>query len=317
MKQTTKQFPIEEMVLDAQCQARAAISNDTVDEYADAYLEGAKFPAIEVFLVVGVPYVVDGFHRFAAQRKVGLTFIPTVIVGSGSLEEAAWYATGANRKNGLRRTYDDKRKAVRLALATPAGREASTRALAEHVGVSHHMITEARAALEAQVRDLAPAESRPRSFDNPDDVRDLAPAPANVGRVKGKDGKAYPARATTRYVKPAEPVEQEPDDVPEAVVERDDETPSVLPPERATFIALAGEVRQLRIRALRALPDCGARQAVERGLRDAEGALAGATPEVCPYCSGKTCGRCKGRGWVSRDDVAQFKATSARVAGLA
>jgi hypothetical protein len=319
MKKTTKQFPIEEMVLDPRCQARAGISNETVDEYADAYTEGRKLPAIEVFLVVGVPYVVDGFHRFAAQRKLGLTFIASEVVGSGSLDEAAWYATGVNTTNGLRRTNEDKRKAVRLALATPAGEDASNRTIAEHVGVSDKLVAEVR----DQVRKVAPAG---RSFDNPDDVADLAPPAANVGRIKGKDGKSYPARATTRYVKPETPREQEPDtddqvreSAPdqESEVELDESTSAALPPERRHFIAGAGEIRQLRIRIMRALPDCGARQAFERGMRDAEGALAGATPEVCPYCNGKTCTRCNGRGWVARDQVTQFKATAARMAGAA
>jgi hypothetical protein len=53
----------------------------------------------------------------------------------GTLEDAQWYSFGTNKDHGLRRTNEDKARAVKAALAHPNGAAKSDHQIAKHVGV--------------------------------------------------------------------------------------------------------------------------------------------------------------------------------------
>jgi hypothetical protein len=86
----------------------------------------------------------DGFHRLQAARKAGKTTI-SVTVTPGTVEDARWFALGANKNHGLRRSNEDKRLSVEKALRLGPGR--SDRDIAEHVGVNHVTVSRHRALL--------------------------------------------------------------------------------------------------------------------------------------------------------------------------
>ena len=134
--------------VDGDTQPRAAIDPGVVAEYAEALDAGAEFPPVEVVGDGATHWLVDGFHRFYAHRRLGRKQIRAV-VSTGMLEDARWRSLGANKTHGLRSTNADKAKAVRKALKLRA--ELSDRAIAEHVGVSNDMVGRYRAALEGQV----------------------------------------------------------------------------------------------------------------------------------------------------------------------
>lgn len=308
----TQTFPREDIRLDARCQARAAIDSDAVADYAAAYERGDDLPPVDVFLVAGAPYLVNGFHRFTGQVKNGTTFIRANVVGSGTIDDAIWHASRANATNGLRRTNEDKRRAVRLALESKVGCEQSSRVIAEWVQVSDKTVSEVRR--EVELRKSAVATD----------------APAEPPKRVGKDGKARPATQPKRAAAPTPPVakreptpatESHESDAPrdpgfaESRVELDVEA-SVLPPFAAPLAQLAKDIAALRVRARKVVAETTVHaQTVERALKDAENAVDGAVPEPCPHCHGAKCARCRSRGWVARNDVAQFNATAKQLAG--
>src|SRR5690606_15143039 len=142
--------PIEEIEMDHRCQARADVNHDAVAEYAEAYRNGTQLPPPEVFLVSGKLYLVDGYHRVPAAHAAGIGFLRVEIVGEGTIDDAIWYATGVNRSHGVRRSNADKRRAVLMALESPIGQEQSSRAIAEHLGLSPQFVSALRKEWESQ-----------------------------------------------------------------------------------------------------------------------------------------------------------------------
>lgn len=286
MKEQT--VPVEEVVLDERCQARATIDPDTIREYAEAYKAKTKLPPVDVFRVAGKLYLVDGFHRFAALRSAGDTFARVRVVGDGSLDEAVWHATSVNATHGLKRTNADKRRAVEIALRSAIGSEQSSRTIAEHVGVSDFLVRDVRAEVEAA-----------------NDVRDSRTLTDSLGRQQPSK---KPKRdvGNSRTSAPTSAVEKEElgsvDDVPEPLLYPHEKGPT----HGAALLEAAGIVRRARLEAMKhAGPEAHhAWQRAESLLRDAEKALTLAEPVTCPKCGGKGCVPCRNRGWRERSEVA-------------
>ena len=106
---------IDEVKETYEAQARAAICEKTVAEYADAMSKGIIFPAITVFADSIEFVIADGHHRYLAAKKIGAKKIE-VILEPGSVRDAILFSVGANAKHGLRRTLADRRKAVTILL---------------------------------------------------------------------------------------------------------------------------------------------------------------------------------------------------------
>jgi ParB-like chromosome segregation protein Spo0J len=102
---------LTDISLNKQTQSRVAICQDTVAEYAEAMLDGQAFPKLTVFFDGIHHYLVDGYHRYFAYKKAGVTEVSAEII-NGTLRDAVLYAAGVNNSHGLRRTNEDKRKAV-------------------------------------------------------------------------------------------------------------------------------------------------------------------------------------------------------------
>lgn len=289
----TQKFPIREIVLNQRCQARVEPHPDIVDEYAAAYRLKAKMPPVDVFIVDGAPHLIDGWHRISGAIKAEATWITCEIVGTGTLEEAVWKALAANQTHGIRRTNEDKRRAVRLALESPIGNEQSARVLAEHIGVSHELVLKVRGEWEAERR---------AQLSTPDSCEPAEP----VKRI-GKDGRARSApkpRAPKAKVQTPDSCEPEPvavdypieDDVPLPHEPEYD----ALPNYGENLLKAAEIIKKARLDALSiALPNSYA-QDVRSGLKDAESRLRLGVPEVCPKCNGAKCNRCQNRGWCER-----------------
>ncbi len=290
---TEKTVPIEDVILDERCQARAEVSHETVTDYADAYRSGAKLPHVDVFAVLGKLYLVDGFHRVAALRVAGESFARVRIVGEGDLDAAIWHATSVNAAHGLRRSNADKRRAVLLALRSAIGSEQSSRTIAEHVGVSPNFVTKVREDVEGRCAPCAPDERR-----------------------TGKDGKSYPAKRqvrtsdTSEIIGPEETrarieAELEVDDVPEPLL-YPHERVKRLPTFGADLERLAQETDRIR-RELSKLSDClslATLQRAENGLVGVARTLRMAAPVACEPCGGQGCPRCADRGWRPVAEVA-------------
>jgi uncharacterized ParB-like nuclease family protein len=128
--------------IDTQCgtQLRATIDDEAVSAYAEVCDD---LPCIDVFLVTedGFYAIVDGFHRYFAheQRANGTdTSICVNVVGQGTIEQAIILAAAANETNGLRRTNNDKRTAVRRLIEIRP--DATGRQIAQWARVSHTFV---------------------------------------------------------------------------------------------------------------------------------------------------------------------------------
>ncbi|MGN6143520.1 MAG: ParB/RepB/Spo0J family partition protein [Mesorhizobium sp.] len=102
---------LDAIQIDGGTQSRDTLNDQVVNEYAEAIKAGATFPPIVVFYDGKKHWLADGFHRFHAYQKAGKTKV-AADVRQGTRRDAILFSVGANETHGLRRTRDDKRRAV-------------------------------------------------------------------------------------------------------------------------------------------------------------------------------------------------------------
>ncbi|MDX2159931.1 MAG: ParB N-terminal domain-containing protein [bacterium] len=130
---------------DGGTQFRVALDKTTVEQYAEAIKDGAQFPPAIVFVDTdGVAWLADGFHRYAAYKLAGCEDMP-VSIEEGSQRQAMIFSLGANADHGLRRSNDDKLKAVMFALRDPELSKLSQRKIAKTCGVTQAMVSKVKA----------------------------------------------------------------------------------------------------------------------------------------------------------------------------
>jgi hypothetical protein len=133
------QVALKDIRIDGGTQPRAAISDDTVREYAESMTEGVALPPVDVFWDGTAFWLADGYHRYFAGKRIGLVNLPAT-VHNGTKRDAVLFSVGANHKHGLQRTNADKRKAVLTLLGDDewCGRGQSW--IAKQCGVSHTLV---------------------------------------------------------------------------------------------------------------------------------------------------------------------------------
>jgi hypothetical protein len=116
---------------------------DVVEEYAAAMADGAKFPAITVFYDGAEYWLADGFHRMAATEAAGREKI-NCDVRQGTRRDAVLHSVGANAAHGMRRTNEDKRRAVRVLLEDAEWSRKPDNEIAKLCGVSQPFVGKMR-----------------------------------------------------------------------------------------------------------------------------------------------------------------------------
>lgn len=134
---------LEKIRMDGGTQPRAEMSESVIDEYAQAWTDGADFPPVDVFFDGTDYWLADGFQRACAADKADMKAI-LANVHQGTQQDAQWFSYGANQKHGLRRTNADKERAVRAALGHAKAGKMSDNAIADHCGVSHTFVAKIR-----------------------------------------------------------------------------------------------------------------------------------------------------------------------------
>jgi hypothetical protein len=137
---------------DGGTQPRSLIDFAAVEDYADQMKDGAKFPPVDLFYDGSEYWLADGFHRCKAAFAAGLDDIACTI-HQGTQQDAQWFSFSANKSNGLRRTNEDKQRAVKAALAHPKCAGLSDNQIAKHVGVDHKTIAVYRASILGNSQD--------------------------------------------------------------------------------------------------------------------------------------------------------------------
>jgi hypothetical protein len=116
---------IDEMAL----QSRAETDQDIVKVYADRRRgkpkqPGSPFPPVLVFIINGVWWLADGFHRVAAARKLGEETIPAIVRRAESMTEAIIAGAEINMSKENLRGYQeaDRRRYAELLIRNGAGK---------------------------------------------------------------------------------------------------------------------------------------------------------------------------------------------------
>lgn len=134
---TIRNINLRDIRLDGGTQPRVEISTEVVNDYHQAFTDGAQMPPLSVYWDGASYWLADGFHRLHALRKLGALTVECNVV-DGTQQEAILAACAANAHHGLRRTNADKRRAVEMVLAVAAGW--SDRQIARHVGVGQPFV---------------------------------------------------------------------------------------------------------------------------------------------------------------------------------
>jgi len=143
MSSVVENLRLAQIRTDGGTQPRMSLNESTVAEYQEALTEGAKMPPVTVFHD-GVDYwLADGFHRFFAHKNIGALDIQAE-VHQGTKRDAILHSVGANASHGLRRTNEDKRKAVTTLLEDAEWVKWSDREIARQCGVSHEFVRQLR-----------------------------------------------------------------------------------------------------------------------------------------------------------------------------
>ena len=181
-------LPISELNLSLVGRARAGVSEEVVEDYADHL---GALPPVRVALTEEDRYVVvGGLHRIRAHERAGRAEVACTVERMGRAE-AVLAAVADNRAHGARMTRADTRAVIGLLLAE-AG-DLSSRDIADMVGCSHHTVEEVRSR-GGQFAHLPAAEGRAARQDPVGSVRPL-PETRRATTRKGRDGKAYRPKA--------------------------------------------------------------------------------------------------------------------------
>lgn len=151
------QLKLHQIRTDGGTQPRAALQPEVIRDYQEQMEAGIAFPPPTVFFDGQEYWLADGFHRFAAATQAFPSKPIDCELRQGTLQDAQWFSYSANQSHGLRRTNEDKRRAVIAALSHPQGATMSDRQIAVHCGVSHTLVGENRKRLSESDSQKPPA----------------------------------------------------------------------------------------------------------------------------------------------------------------
>lgn len=153
------QIPLHALRLDGGTQSRVAIDEAVIADYAASLTAGDTLPPVVAFFDGADFWLADGFHRYHAHRAIEADEIPGY-VHEGTKRDAIMYSVGANHGHGLRRSNEDKRKAVSTLLADAEWAAWSNIAIAKACGVSDRFVGLVRTAISEPFGDSVPPVTR-------------------------------------------------------------------------------------------------------------------------------------------------------------
>lgn len=132
--------PLENLRINGGTQPRAELNEAAVADYAESIRFAVALPPVTVFFDGSEFWLADGFHRYHAHRAAGAMEIEAE-VREGTRRDAILFSVGANASHGLRRSNEDKRKAVKTLLADAEWSAWSDNAIAKVCGVSQPFVS--------------------------------------------------------------------------------------------------------------------------------------------------------------------------------
>jgi hypothetical protein len=202
-----RHIPIEQLDLES-CRVRAADEareRAAIAAYVEQYArDPAAVPPVQVW-DCGDWVVVDGWHRCKAAAEAGLSPVPAVLVGRGTVMEAQYCAL--TMKNLGRLTQADDCERVRQALGHGLFRGAPLRVIAEELSVGEDLVGEVQAQRDAELaRERAERERAERELEKAvqaaagriQELRGEGETPRSIARILAAEG--YRARHGGRWL---------------------------------------------------------------------------------------------------------------------
>ena len=184
--------------IDGETQARVALDQAVVTEYAEHMKDGDKFPPIIVFHDGSEYWLADGFHRYFATKANGLVSIEAD-VKEGTKRDATLYSFGANGRRGLNMNFEDKRNIIKRMLEDEEWGQWTNAQIAKHVGVSKMTVGRVKQQLEEEGKA------------NESDTKKYVDRHGNESEIKTKNlGKKSSGEKKEKKEKPAKTVPQAP-----------------------------------------------------------------------------------------------------------
>ncbi len=193
MTTETPTLQLDQIRIDGGTQPRVAIDEDVVLEYADLYTDGVDLPPVTVFHDGSTYWLADGFHRYWASKRAEREAI-AVDVQQGTRRDAILYSVGANAAHGLRRTNEDKRKAVTIMLEDKEWSQWSNREIAKQCGVAESSVRRTRESHTAPLAQYEKNLKNNRTFIHP---RTGEPSQMNTGNI-GRPESSQPPKKVYR-----------------------------------------------------------------------------------------------------------------------
>lgn len=165
--------------IDGDTQAREALSQEKVSEYAELLKDGAVFPPVEVFFDGSEHWLADGFHRYFATQTNGSVSIEANI-HNGTQDDAQLYACGANKGRGLEMCPKDIRHVVMRMLRHHTWGQWANAEIARHVGCSQMTVGRVKSTMQE------PETETKKTYRNKQGQKATIET-KNLGRKKEKD----------------------------------------------------------------------------------------------------------------------------------
>lgn len=156
-KPQTHEFLTGRIITTAGTQPRAQLHEPTVAQYTQDLKDAGgdwPFPPVVLFHDGDLHYLADGFHRLQAAKNLNRKTILATI-NQGTARDAILHAAGANAHHGLRRTDDDKRRAVQRLLKDNEWSKWSDREIARICHVSPTFVGNLRRTLQETLNNEA------------------------------------------------------------------------------------------------------------------------------------------------------------------
>lgn len=192
--------PLDSVRINGGTQSRVELNQSAIAEYAEAIRFGTDLPPVVMFFDGASFWLADGFHRYHAHRQAGAMEI-VADIRTGTQRDAILFSVGANASHGLRRTNEDKRKAVMILLSDPEWAAWSDNQIAKACGVSHPFVATVRAAILKPLQDSSPSTppqpSRPVMRTVTRNGTTYEQNTANIGKAAKPDAPTEPVTPPT------------------------------------------------------------------------------------------------------------------------
>ena len=129
------QLQIEKIRIDGNTQPREKINETVVEEYVGLLAEKVIMPPVIVYFDSKEYWLVDGFHRYFAHKRLGLKEM-SVDLREGTLRDAQLFSKTANKGRGMNMSAKDNEYIVLSMLNDEEWGQWSNKAIADWVGVS-------------------------------------------------------------------------------------------------------------------------------------------------------------------------------------